>query len=340
MKAIIFEAPARIVVTEIPEPITGEKEVLVEVHYIGLCGSDLNTYRGQMPFVTFPRIPGHEIAGVIVSKGSQVPDTLSLGDKVTVLPYTQCGVCPACRQGRTNTCEFNQTLGVQRDGALTKFISVPYEKIFVSQILTLQELALVEPMSVGYHGANRGAVTETDTVMVIGCGTIGIGAISAAARKGASVIGVDIDDSKLEQAKKFGATYTINSLKDDALAVIKKLTNNEGVSAVIEAAGSPATFQLALDAVAFAGRIVAIGYSKKETSIITQKIVSKELTINGSRNALRVFPSVIQMFERHERPFTELITRIFPFEQTAEALAYWDQNAATVSKILIDVKGA
>ena len=192
-------------------------------------------------------------------------------------------------------------------------------------------------MSVGYHGANRGGVTETDTVLVIGCGTIGIGAISAAARKGATVIGMDIDERKLEHAVAFGATHTINSRMQDALKTIRDLTHNEGVDVVIEAAGSPETFQLALDAVAFAGRVATIGYTRKETSIITQKIVSKELTINGSRNALRVFPSVIQMFERRERPFTSLITRVYPMEQTAEALAFWDQNPGSVSKILIDV---
>jgi threonine dehydrogenase-like Zn-dependent dehydrogenase len=337
MKAIIFNAPGQIALTEIPEPVAGENEVLFKVQYIGLCGSDLNTYRGQMPFVTFPRIPGHEISGIVAGKGSGVPDSISIGDKATVLPYTHCGVCPSCRQGHTNACEFNQTLGVQRDGALTQFITTPYDKVFASNILSLKELALVEPMSVGYHGANRGGVTETDTVLVIGCGTIGIGAISAAARKGATVIGMDIDERKLEHAVAFGATHTINSRMQDALKTIRDLTHNEGVDVVIEAAGSPETFQLALDAVAFAGRVATIGYTRKETSIITQKIVSKELTINGSRNALRVFPSVIQMFERRERPFTSLITRVYPMEQTAEALAFWDQNPGSVSKILIDV---
>lgn len=338
MKAFAIKEQGVVEAIEVAEPKVGPYDVLIDVYYIGLCGSDLNSYRGLMPFVTFPRIPGHEISGVVVDKGAAVPESIQTGDNVTVSPYTNCGVCPSCRQGRVNCCQFNQTLGVQRDGALTQRISIPFEKVFVSKKLSLQELALVEPMSVGYHGANRAEVNETDTVLLLGCGTIGMGALCAAVRKGATVIGLDIDDTKLEVAKKFGAQYTINTTKEDAKSRVMELTNNEGVSVAIEAAGTPVTFNLALDLVAFAGRVVTIGYSKNETPIKTQLIVSKELNIFGSRNALRVFPSVISMFERKERPFTDMITKIFPFNETPEALKYWAANPGAVSKILIDLK--
>jgi threonine dehydrogenase-like Zn-dependent dehydrogenase len=229
-------------------------------------------------------------------------------------------------------------LGVQRDGALTERIAVPYDKVFVSKTLSLKELALIEPMSVGYHGANRGLVSETDTVMVLGCGTIGMGALCAAVRKGATVIGVDIDDTKLAQAKKFGAQYTINSAKENVKEAINKLTNNEGVSVAIEAAGAPATFTMAIDCVCFAGRVVTIGYSKHDVGLNTQLIVRKELNLFGSRNALRVFPSVITMFEKKEMPFTDIITKIFPFEETPAAFNYWAENTGLVSKVLIEIK--
>jgi L-galactonate 5-dehydrogenase len=338
MKAFAIKEQGVVSAIEIPEPKMGPADVLLEVYFVGLCGSDLNSYRGLMPFVTLPRIPGHEISGIIVDKGAEVPGTIKTGDYATVSPYTNCGVCPSCRQGRTNCCQFNQTLGVQREGALTQRIAVPFEKIFVSKKLTLHELALVEPLSVGYHGANRGSVSEIDTVLLLGCGTIGMGALCAAVRKGATVIALDIDDAKLAVAKKFGAAYTINSAKENAKDRVMEITNNEGASVAIEAAGTPITFNLALDLVAFAGRVVSIGYSKNETGIKTQLIVSKELNIYGSRNALRVFPSVINMFERKERPFADMITKIFPFNETPDAFKYWNENPGTVSKILIDVK--
>jgi threonine dehydrogenase-like Zn-dependent dehydrogenase len=339
MKAFAIAAKRSIQEIEIEEPVLNSNEILLEVHYIGLCGSDLNAYRGLMPLVTLPRIPGHEISGIIIDKGNLVPDAFKIGDKATVSPYTNCGICPACRAGRINTCEFNQTLGVQRDGALTKKIRIPYDKIFSNEKLSLQELVLVEPMSVGYHGANRGEVKETDTVLLIGCGTIGIGALCSAVRKGATVIALDIDDTKLEIAKNFGAAYIINSKKENALSRIMELTGNQGVNVVIEAAGNPATFVLALEAVSFAGRVVTIGYSKEEVHFNSQLIVRKELNINGSRNALRVFPSVMQMFERKEKPYLDLITKIFPFDQVPEVFKFWDENPGIVTKILIDVKG-
>ncbi|MDP4210111.1 MAG: zinc-binding alcohol dehydrogenase family protein [Bacteroidota bacterium] len=338
MKAFAIKEKGVVDAIEVAEPKMGAGDVLLEVYFIGLCGSDLNSYRGLMPFVTLPRIPGHEISGIIVDKGSEVPDTIKTGDYATVEPYTNCGVCPSCRQGRVNCCQFNQTLGVQREGALTQRIAVPFQKVFISKKLSLHELALVEPLSVGYHGANRGNVSETDTVLLLGCGTIGMGALCATVRKGATVIALDIDDAKLEVAKKFGATYTINSLKEDPKEAVMRYTNNEGASVAIEAAGTPITFNLALELVAFAGRVVTIGYSKNETGIKTQLIVSKELNIFGSRNALRVFPSVISMFERKEKPFTDMITKVFSFDQTPEAFKYWNENPGTVSKILIDVK--
>ena len=338
MKAFTITRPESVEVIEIKKPIMGQEDVLVEVHYIGLCGSDLSSYLGKNPLLTYPRIPGHEISGIVIDKGSKISEKISKGDFVTVSPYTHCGVCPACRAGRINTCEFNQTLGVQRDGALTMQIAVSFEKIYISKILTLEELALVEPLSVGYHAANRGRICETDTVLVLGCGAIGMGAICAAFRKGATVIVVDIDDSKLLQAKKMGAHYTINSKTENAMETIRNLTNNEGVDVAIEAAGNPATYSLAIDAVAFAGRLVFIGYTKNEVMLDTRLIVRKELDVYGSRNALRVFPSVISMLEGKEKPFNDLITKVFPFDETPQAFKYWAENIGAVSKIIIGVK--
>jgi L-galactonate 5-dehydrogenase len=339
MKAFTITGEKTIQAVEIQEPVLEADEILLEIHYIGLCGSDLSSYRGHMPLVTLPRIPGHEISGIIINKGTRVPDSYQVGDKATVSPYTSCGQCPPCRAGRTNTCEFNQTLGVQRDGALTGRIRVPCEKVFVNNSLSFKELVLVEPLSVGYHGANRAEIRETDTVLLIGCGTIGIGALCASIRKGSRVIALDIDDTKLDIAKEFGASHLINSSRENALARVMEITSHEGVNVVIEAVGNPTTFVLALEAVSFAGRVLTIGYSKENVNFNSQLIVRKELNIYGSRNALRVFPSVIQMLEGKEKPYLNLITKVFPFNQVPEAFRFWDENTGKVTKILIDVKG-
>lgn len=337
MQAWTLTAPYQSALIDIPEPTLGPEDVLVEVHYIGLCGSDLNTYRGLNPMVTYPRIPGHEVSGTVVAKGAGVPERVVLGARVTVSPYSHCGLCPACRQGRFNCCEFNETLGVQRDGALTRRFAIPYTKLYASATLTPEELALVEPLSVGYHAANRARITETDTVLVIGAGTVGIGAIAAAERKGATVIVSDVDEGKLANARKFGAAYTLNSAQVDALEEIKKLTDGEGVSVAIEAVGLPATYRLAVEAVCFAGRVTYIGYSKKEVSYDTKDFVRKELDIMGSRNALRELPAVIRMLEQRQRPFTDLISRVYPFAEVEQAFRDWDADPTGFAKILIDV---
>lgn len=339
MISVVIESPGDVRLQEIPAPQPRHDEVLLEIQYIGLCGTDLSTYRGLSPLVVFPRIPGHEISGVIVEKGVDVPGTFNTGDKVTVNPYTSCGVCPACRASRMNTCEFNQTLGVQRDGALSRYFAIHYNKILKSSILNAQEFSLVEPLSVGYHAANRGQVTEMDTVLVIGCGMIGIGAIVACVRKGATVIAIDPDDKKLELVKSFGVRYTLNAGQTDILKSLKEITGGEGVNVCIEAVGSPSTYILAVDAVAFAGRVVYIGYSKKEVLFNTSLFVKKELTICGSRNVLFEFRPVIQMLEERKIPFQKLISKIYPVAETARALRQWDDAPGDFIKILIDVKG-
>lgn len=338
MRAISIQAPGEVRVIDIAEPLPGPEDVLVEIHYVGLCGSDLGMYRGTFAIGTYPRIPGHELSGLVVARGEQVPDALQDGDRVALWPYTECGVCPACRVGRPNCCQFNQTMGLQRDGALTARYAIHYSKVFSSKVLSPKELALVEPLSVGYHAANRGQVGEVDSVLVIGCGTIGLGVIAASVRKGATVIAADIDDAKLELADRFGARHAVNSSQQDLLEEVTRLTGGEGVSVAIEVVGLPHTFQQAVEAVCYAGRVVYVGYAKGEVCYDTTNFVRKELDIRGSRNALRVFPAVIKMLESRQQPFESLITRIYPFETTGQALLDWDADPGAYTKILIDAR--
>lgn len=337
MRSVVIDEPWKVRLQEMAEPRVGMDDVLLEIQYIGLCGTDLNTYRGLSPLVTFPRIPGHEISAVVVDKGSNVPPNINAGDKVTVNPYTSCGVCPACRAGRMNTCEFNQTLGVQRDGALSTYFAAPFGKILKSSLLTAEEFSLVEPLSVGYHAANRGQVSETDTVLVIGCGMIGIGAIVACIKKGATVIATDPDDKKLALVKSFGVKHGINS-GEDVLKRVKEITNGEGVNVCIEAVGSTSTYILAVDAAAFAGRVVYIGYAKNQIPFDTSLFVKKELAIYGSRNVLTEFTPVMRMLEEKAMPFGGLISAIYPFAETYRAFKEWDDTPGNFIKILIDVK--
>jgi threonine dehydrogenase-like Zn-dependent dehydrogenase len=287
--------------------------------------------------VTYPRIPGHEIAATVEETCGQAAERVKVGDNVTLCPYTSCGKCPSCRRNRPNACRTNQTLGVQRDGALTEYITAPWRKLYASGKLALKELALVEPLTVGFHAADRGQATARDTVAVLGCGAIGLGAVAGAAFAGARVIAVDIDDAKLAIARAAGAAETVNSAKVALAEALADLTGGDGPDVVIEAIGLPATFQAAVEMVAFTGRVVYVGYAKAPVEYQTRLFVQKELDIRGSRNALDDFPRVIQMLEAGKFPTDQVITRIAPLEQTAQALADWDANPPAVTKILIDL---
>jgi 2-desacetyl-2-hydroxyethyl bacteriochlorophyllide A dehydrogenase len=338
VKAIRIVEPGKIEICEIPQPKCGKGEVLIKVRNVGLCGSDLTTYRGQNPMVTYPRIPGHEIAGEIVERGKGTSTRLKKGLMVTVSPYTACGKCYPCRMGRANCCRFNQTMGVQRDGAATEYIVMPVEKVHLTEGLSAEQTACVEPVSVGCHAVNRGRVSDKDTVLVFGCGVIGLGAIASAAYKKATVIAVDVDDAKLAKAKKLGAEHTINSTKEDLPGRVKELTNDDGASVAIEAVGLPQTFRAAIELVSFAGRVVYIGYAKKPVEYETKLFVSKEIDIMGSRNAFsHEIDYVIGMFRSGRIDVGELVTHRFGLDEMDKALKLWDSSPGEVTKILLSV---
>ena len=153
--------------------------------------------------VKMPVIPGHEVGAVIEEIGEGVPEGFHKGMAVTVNPYTNCGKCASCRNGRVNACEHNETLGVQRNGSMQEYLVLPWNKVIPANGLSAKECALIEPMSVGFHAVSRGQVTDIDTVAVIGCGMIGLGAIVRASLRGASVIAIDLDDEKLDYDRMF-----------------------------------------------------------------------------------------------------------------------------------------
>ena len=323
-------------VMEMAAPQMGDNEVLLKMEYVGFCGSDLNTFRGGNPMVKMPVVPGHEVGATIVSVGSKVPEGLKPGMTVTVNPYTNCGKCASCRNGRVNACEHNETLGVQRWGAMREYLAMPWEKVIPAGDLSPRTCALIEPMSVGFHAVSRAQVTDIDVVMVIGGGMVGMGAIVRAAQRGATVIAADIDNEKLALAHEMGATYTINTLTEDVHARLQEETGGFGPDVVIEAVGSPVTYQMAVNEVAFTGRVVCIGYAKSEVSFQTKYFVQKELDIRGSRNAQPSdFRAVIRYLERGKCPVDCLISREVNPEEASEAMQQWAENPGKVFRILV-----
>jgi len=292
MKAVQVQAPVTAALVDVPDLTKpSENEILLRVDLVGMCGTDLTTFRGGNPMVAFPRILGHEVAATIVEGAADLP----AGTKVTVSPYTHCGVCASCRRGRFNACQNNHTMGVQRDGAMTEYISLPREKLYTAN-LSSRELCLVEPLTVGAHAAARGRITPEDTVAVFGCGGIGLGAIASAAFREATTIAIDMDDHKLEIARKAGAAHLINTATQD----------------------------------------LHIGYTKEPVSYETRLFVQKELDILGSRNALpEDFRAVIRMLESGKFPVEDAVSAIVPPEEAANMLAEWSAKPGKFTKIMV-----
>jgi len=338
MKALYIVEPGKVELREIDRPKPAAAQVLLKVGLVGFCGGDLNAYRGTFTLQQYPMIPGHEIGAVIEETGRDVPDSLRPGMKVTVSPYNSCGICAACRRNRPNACIDNRTMGVRRPGAMTQYIAADWRDIYASGKLSLKELALVEPLTVGFHASARGRVESSDTVAVLGCGLVGLGAIAGSARRQAGVIAVDIDDRKLALARKAGASEAVNSGSTNLHEELQELTGGLGPDVIIEAVGLPQTFLAAVEEAAFTGRVVYIGYSKKPVEYQTKLFVQKELDVLGSRNCLGDFPAVIDMLEKGRFPVDECITKIVPLEEAPRALKQWEADPAAVTKIMVDVR--
>lgn len=338
MKAVQITTPGQLEVVEIEKPALKAGMVMIKLQYVGFCGSDLNTWRGRNGMAKMPVIPGHEVGAVIEAVGEGVPENLQPGMTVTVNPYTNCGKCASCRNGRVNACEHNQTLGVQRDGVMCEYAVLPWEKIIPATGISPRDCALIEPMSVGFHAVDRSLTTDIDVVMVIGCGMVGMGAIVRASLRGATVIALDLDDEKLALAKQMGATYVINSKTDDVHARLQEITGGFGPDVIIEAVGSVPTYQLAVNEVAFTGRVVCIGYAKDDVSFPTRLFVQKELDIRGSRNAMPSdFRAVIRYMQRGTCPVEQLITKIISPEETQDTMQWWDKNPGKVFRLLVQL---
>jgi threonine dehydrogenase-like Zn-dependent dehydrogenase len=336
MKALFLTAIGQTALREIEKPQVGPNDVLIKIGMVGFCGGDLNGFKGLFELQEYPNILGHEVGGTIEERGNLVPDSFKIGNKVTVYPYLNCGKCISCRKGHRNACQDNKTMGVRRPGAMTRYVAIPWQDLFASEKLSLKELALVEPLTVGFHAAARGRVSNQDRVAVIGCGIVGMGAIASAVNRGAEVIAIDIDDSKMAIAQKIGVAHTINTSQEDLHEALMRITDGDGPDVIIEAVGNALTYRAAVDEVAYTGRVVCIGYAKSAVEFNTGLFVRKEIEILGSRNCTTEFPEVIAYLEAGKFPVDDVISKIVSLSDAGAALADWAANPKGITKIMVD----
>ena len=339
MKAITIVSPFLVGIREIEKPVPGKDEALLRPLFGGICGSDLNSYRGTNAYLTYPRIPGHEFSAEIVEIGEN-DCGFKPGDIVTANPYFNCGKCYSCRRGLVNACMSNQTMGVQRDGGFSEYMVMPVSRLIDGKGLDPKTLALIEPFCIGYHGIQRASVKEGDRVLVIGAGTIGVLAAIAAKSLGAKVWICDIAPKKLEYAMNFGLDGTIlNDSPQHFDNAWKEITSGNGFDVTVECVGLPSTLQNCLDAVCFGGRVSVVGIGKHNIDLDFTVIQKKELNIFGSRNALtRDFIELIDTVRSRDLKLDSIVTNIYPFSKAAQAFEDFHQNAGSMLKVMIDFR--
>jgi len=337
MKALVIEAPGKVSFREMPVPVPKEGEALLKLLYGGICGSDLGSYRGSFAYFDYPRIPGHEFSAEIIAIGEN-PYGLKPGMIVTCNPYFNCGVCYSCQRGLVNCCESNQTMGCQRDGAFSEYITMPVERIYDGKGLPPKTLALIEPFCISYHGVQQADVKPGERVLVMGAGTIGVLAAVAAKSKGAKVWIADVAQQKLDYAcSRFGLEGALlNDSADGFAGKVHEITQGRGFDVTIEAVGLPSTFQNCIDAAAFGGRVVLIGIGKKNLDFNFTAIQKKELRVCGSRNALkRDFEELIQLVKSGSVDLDRIVTNVYPFSEAPKAFGEFSENAGQMLKVLL-----
>ncbi len=339
MKAFTIESKGTVAFGSVEYDSPKSGEIVVAVKVLGLCGSDLKTFHGDNPMVQYPIIPGHEIACEIVEIGKNVPSSLSLGERGTIVPYTTCGVCPACRKERFNTCSSNKTLGVARPGAARSFLTLNHKDFISCKGMDHTDIALIEPLSVGIHAAGRAGDVQDKKVLLYGLGIVGVGIMLELKGKGARIVVADISETKLALAKELGADLAIDSKDPHFEEELARFTDKQGFDVVVDAVGAGPIVAAALEKTAVAGTIVFVGYHSDTIPFNSKPIVSKELSVFGSRNALLSdFMGAIDMLQANPGLKDVLVSKRYPFDKIDEAFAYWDQNRGSVMKILIDLQ--
>lgn len=338
MRAFLIEDNEQVSFVEMERSAPGRGEIVVAVKTLGLCGSDLKTYHKQNPMVQYPIVPGHEIGCQIVEVGDSVPTSLRIGMRGTILPYTTCGHCPACRAGKFNTCATNKTMGVARPGAAMPFVTLRHEDFIpCPDSMDFTDIALIEPLSVGRHAASRAGEVKDKRVLLYGFGIVGVGVLLELVHQGASVIVADVMQEKLDLAVDLGAAKGLNIKDADFSKQVLAFTDGEGVDVVIDAVGAASVATSAFEQVCIAGTIVLIGYHNDTFPFNTKPIVSRELSVYGSRNAmLDDFVAVRRIIEDRSDLKDILVSSRYPFDRIDEAFAYWSANRGSVTKILID----
>lgn len=342
MKALIYTKPYCFEYSDFPDPAVGDDEVLISVKACGICGSDVHGFTGKTGRRIPPLIMGHEAAGIVEETGESVKG-FEKGDRVCFDSTVYCNKCQPCRKGLYNRCEKRQVLGVstqefKRHGAFAEYVAVPWWIVSkIPENMSFTQAALLEPVSIGTHAANRAPISSNDTVVVIGAGTIGLFILQAARLRGAAkVIVSDINEFRLDVARKLGADKVVNPLKSDLRETILKETKNRGADVTFEAVGYAQTFLDGVSITKTGGHLVAVGNLEKTAEFNLQELVARELTFTGSYASSGEFRDCVDLVASGKINVEPLISDVLPLKDGPGAFERLLKAEENLLKIVLE----
>ncbi len=337
MKALVCAKPGLFEYINKTAPLQETGNAILKIKRIGICGTDLHAFEGTQPFFEYPRILGHELAAEIASIDTN--DIYKAGDKVTFIPYFNCGNCIACNNGLSNCCVNMKVFGVHIDGGMSELISVPIQYLIPGKELSFDELALVEPLAIGAHGVRRAAVRPGEFVLVIGAGPIGLGVMEFARIAGAQVIAMDVNESRLKFCReKLQVAHTINPSVTDAVEQLKAITNNNMPTVVIDATGNLRAINSAFQFMAHGARYVLVGLQKEAISFSHPEFHKREASLMSSRNATKEdFDHVLTCMKNKLVDPATYITHRVGFDEVKDQFGSWLIPASGVIKAMVSI---
>jgi len=337
MRRVVLLEPTQLQLQSAQPPVPAEGEALVRVRRIGICGTDLHAYMGRQPFFNYPRVLGHEISAEVVAVGDN-PDGLRAGEPCVVSPYLFCGVCGACRQGKTNCCVRLKVLGVHVDGGLQDLLAVPAHALVRAEGLSLEQMAMVENQSIGAHAVRRAQIQPGETALVIGAGPIGFGVAQFARLAGAQVLVADLSPARLELAGRWLAPRQTLTAGPELEQQLADLTAGDLPSLVFDCTGNPASMMSAFRYVANGGRLVLVGLAQADITFHDPEFHRRELTLLSSRNATRAdLQHVIASMASGQVITEPLTTARVSVDDLIPAFPGWLKPEAGVLKALVEL---
>jgi 2-desacetyl-2-hydroxyethyl bacteriochlorophyllide A dehydrogenase len=336
MNVIVCEAPGTLVLVERAKPERMAQEVLVRIRRVGICGTDMHIFKGTQPFLTYPRVMGHELSGEVAE--APPGSDMKAGDIVYIMPYLSCGNCGACRKGKTNCCKNMEVLGVHRDGGLAEFVSVPEAFVFKADGIGVDEAALLEFLAIGHHAVRRADIQAGSKALVVGVGPIGIAVALFAKLKGAEVTVLDSRRSRIDFClETVGVSHGVE-VNDGTRLQLAELTDDQFYDHVFDATGAPKAMESGFSYVGHGGAYILVSVVAANITFNDPEFHKRETTLLGSRNAtVEDFEGVLAAIKAGHVPTRALNTHRSTLAELPLALPGWIEPEAGVIKAIVEI---